>query len=342
MCGISGLYRYGPKPITEEQIALFLVGNEHRGNDATGMAFQQADGRVDVVKKDIPAWKFVVSEEYKSFIKEHLLENTVTVLLHARGATQGNPRDNKNNHPLYSGQTAVIHNGVIRNDDWLFKEMKLERKAATDSDILRAIIDEWGITPEGIKKLDRVSGSAAGAAISPKYPGQLLLFRSGSPMAIASDENTFVFSSEKNTIHRAMRPWVLRFGIWWQSQKPDMSFSYMPDNTAWILNEKGLAGHYEFKTLTGKYYEPIRRTYEDYAVRQSSFDRHTKGVVVKVENDSDQEPAWCSQCKKEWMIPKGQSPRGYTCNKDNKGCGKLLSYPPEVVGPKVLNGIEVN
>jgi len=341
VCGISGLYRYGPKPITEEQIALFLVGNEHRGNDSTGMAFQQEDGVVVVLKKDTPAWKFVVSDEYKKFIKENLHDKTITVLLHARGATQGNPRDNKNNHPLYSGLTAVIHNGVIRNDNFLFHDLKLKREADTDSDILRAIIDQWGITPEGIEKLDKVSGSAAGAAISPKFPGKLLLFRSGSPMAIASDENTFVFSSEKNTIHKAMRPWVKRWGIWWQSQRPELSFSYMPDHTAWILSDKGLEGHYQFKTMSGNYFDPIRRTYEDYAKRQDEFDRRitTNGVTVKIDDDISQEPAWCSKCQKEWMIPKGKSPRNYTCNKDHKGCGKVLSYPPEKGSEKKLEAV---
>lgn len=341
MCGIAGFYRYGPKPITEEQISLFLVGNEHRGNDATGMAFQQADGAVTIIKKDIPAWKFVVSDEYKKFIEENLRDNTVTILLHARGASQGNPRENRNNHPLHAGLTAVIHNGNLRNDDSLFYSLKLKREADTDSDILRAIIDEWGITPEGIHKLNQVSGSAAGAAVSPKFPGKLLLFRSGSPMVIASDENTFVFSSEKNTIHKAMRPWVQRWGIWWQAQKPELSFSYMPDHTAWILSAKGLEGHYEFKTMSGKYFEPVRRTYEDYNSRQEMFDKRTvnSGITVTIDDDSTQEPAWCNKCQKEWMIPKGRSPRDFTCNTAHKGCGKILAYPPEKVAEKAIEKV---
>src|SRR5258708_27197758 len=123
MCGIAGIYKFGKEPITEEMISLFLTGNEHRGNDATGIALMQEDGKVVIVKRDIPAWKFVTSEEYRSFTKENLLPTTVIALLHTRGASSGSPRVYENNHPMYMGKTAVIHNGSLRNNDHLFDNL---------------------------------------------------------------------------------------------------------------------------------------------------------------------------------------------------------------------------
>lgn len=343
MCGIAGIIKYGAKPIEEEQISLFLTGNEHRGNDATGMAFQQADGSIQVCKKDIPAWRFVCDDIYKDFIKEYLNDDTRAVILHTRGATQGSPRDNKNNHPMYFDTTAVVHNGCINNDDALFNNMKLERRAETDSDILRAILDEHGITPQGIRELSRVNGSAAGAAISSQYPGKVLIFRSGSPMTLGTTENYFVFSSEKNTIHRAMRPWIKRFGSWFQIQKSELAFSPMADNTAWIMGPEGFEQHVEFKALFGNYVEPWRRTYEGYSEREAKWPRIRSGCDVgsarvtvvsgletKTEDASQLENAICPKCAHKWVITKGDDPIKYQCAKDRGGCGSPVLKFAEV------------
>src|SRR5271169_5366760 len=103
MCGIGGIVRWGQVPISEEQIAMLLVDNEHRGNDASGLVIQQKDGSLDILKKDTPGWILVTSKEYKTFIEEKLHEDSQSVLVHARGASCGNPRDNNNNHPISSG-----------------------------------------------------------------------------------------------------------------------------------------------------------------------------------------------------------------------------------------------
>src|SRR5690348_4815975 len=213
MCGIAGIYKYSKVPIKEEQIASLLVGNEHRGNDATGMAILQQDGKVEVLKKDIPAWQFVTCDDYIKFITNNLLDTTRAVILHARGASQGNPRELVNNHPLFAGKSAVIHNGMIKNDHLLFPALGLKREADTDSDILRAILDKYGFCDKAYTTLEKIKGSVAGAAFSMDAPGKMLIFRSGSPMTLASTEDFLFFSSEKKTIHAAAKPIVERFGI---------------------------------------------------------------------------------------------------------------------------------
>ncbi len=335
MCGISGVRRYGNEPITEEVISLLLTGNEHRGGDAAGMAIQQADGAIDVFKRDVMAWKFTTLDDYKKFIGEKLRPDSLAVILHARAASQGNPRDNNNNHPMYAGKCAVIHNGVIRNDHELFNSMRLDRKAETDSDIIRAIIDEHGFTEPGIKALNKIQGSGAGAIFHPEYPGKMLLFRSGNPMCIASNENFFVFSSEKNTIHRACRPWVQRFGLWFQKSKPDMDFSIMADDTAWILGPEGFEKHFEFNIMKGwSYQEPVRMVYDKFAERQEDFDRRTNkktGQVTVIKPESKKKFAWCEKCKLEYTIPINDDPSKYKCwnSKEKKGCNGLLIDMPK-------------
>jgi predicted glutamine amidotransferase len=334
MCGIAGVVRWGKKPIEEEQLSILLVGNEHRGNDAAGIAIQQANGSIDILKKDCPAWKLVTDDAYETFIKEKLHKDSECVLMHSRGASQGNPRDNNNNHPMSAGKSAVIHNGVVKNDDILFDNLKLERKAKTDSDVFRAIIDKHGITEEAIRVMSRAVGSGAVAAVHPDFPGKLLLVRSGNPLTIASNEDFFYFSSEKDTLHKACRPYINRRGIWFQAQRPNVDFSNMADHSGWILGPNGFESHTECRICTGTYIEPWRKTYEEYETRQAKWDKMGHGAVapirLKPAEDKVKE-AWCPKCEHMYVIPLGDVYANYTCPKKKGGCGTTLTFPPPLV-----------
>lgn len=238
MCGICGIRRFADAPIGAEQIRILLIGNERRGNQATGVALQQFDGSVQVFKTDDPASKFVLEKAFEEFLTEYLKEDTLTVLGHTRAATKGLPIYNKNNHPMWDETVAVVHNGVIYNDDMLFREMELTRVAETDSDIFRAILREEGITPKGINTLNKIGGSAAIAAVSTDYPGKLLLARSGNPIVIATTEHHMLWSSEQQPIYNALRPFYRRFGIWQRKIRADAGFMPMPNDTAWIIGSE--------------------------------------------------------------------------------------------------------
>lgn len=340
MCGQAGIIRMGGQPISIDVLKLLLVGNEHRGNDATGMAISQNDGTVVVCKDDEPAWRFVTQKTFSEFLEEHLKEDSWAVLLHTRAATKGSPRDNKNNHPMYNGAGAIVHNGVIHNDDFLFRESGLDRGAETDSDIIRAFVDRYGITQECITNLNKISGSAAGAAIHPEFPKRLMLYRTGSPMILASNDDFLVWSSEKTTIHRAMRPWIERFGMHFQEQRPEIAFSPFPDDSAWLVGENGLEYHSRFKGLHGQYQEPHRRTYEGYKDRQTRWDGEEERTkrLQKLSDSSQNEKfpkdkwddAYCTKCQREWFIPKGTQPGNFHCDKKKKGCGGKLTYKPMI------------
>lgn len=318
-------------------IRMFLTGLEHRGNDATGIAMQKTNGEIFVLKQDVGAWSFCAGDEYKDFIEEHLDDDIIQVLLHTRAATKGSPRENKNNHPMYAGKSAVIHNGVIGNDDELFRTLDLERKADTDSDILRAIIDRDGITDKTIQHLNKLRGSIALAAIHPEQPGRMLLGRSGSPLTFGSTPDFFAFASEKNVIHRAMRPWIERFKCWFQVQSLDMAFSPCADNTVHIWDNAGQEHHDELKTMYGTYREPIRRVYNGWKDRQADWDRSAKGKSNILNLPSPQPRIVeamesnlfinCPHCKKPLALGKDQLTVNLSllcCPKKFGGCGKTL------------------
>lgn len=240
MCGICGIRRFGDEPIRLDQITTLLLGNERRGTQATGIAIQQANGSIQVHKDDEPANRFVLDREYKEFVEANLRPDTLCVIGHTRAATKGLPSFNKNNHPMWDGKVAVIHNGVIMNDDFLFRELKLDRVAETDSDIFRAILSKQGFTLHGINTLNRISGSAAIAALSTDHPGKLLLARSGSPIVLAvNDVNHLIWSSERQPIYDAMRIWEKKLGLgYFRKARADYWFTNFPNDTSWLIGDK--------------------------------------------------------------------------------------------------------
>lgn len=278
MCGICGIRRFGDVPISPEQIKVLLIGNERRGLQATGVAFQQVDGSIQVYKDDEPANRFVLDNAFNEFLDEHLKEDTLTFLGHTRAATKGHPSINKNNHPMWDGKVAVVHNGVITNDDQLFHELKYNRAAETDSDIFRAIISEQGFSTRALNQLNRISGSAAIAAVSTEFPRKLFLARSGNPIVLATtdDYQQLVWSSEKQPIYDSMRPWERKPpGYYFRKSRADYYFTNFPNETCWLIGDKPKADdgsdwidwHAAFKTA-GYFRAANYAVHETYASRR--------------------------------------------------------------------------
>lgn len=339
MCGIAGVRRFGKEPISRHMIEALLLSLEHRGPHATGIAMIKG---TDMTwwKIDDPAWKAVGSKAFKEYIETNLSAETDTVILHDRAATVGSPRILNNNHPLTQGVSAIVHNGGISNDDFLFREMKLERGAETDSDIIRAIIDEHGITKEAIRPLNRMSGSCASAIIDVRYPGKLMLLRSGSPLVYAvTDTNLLMWASEKRAIHHAQRQWEDKLGLWVMSNRANLKWATMPDNSAYIFGPKGLEWHDEFKSAY-QYVAPRYRCYDTYFDRQKSWDKEAEKAKEKeqerLDNSKHPTDVVCVNCKKSatwpkslWHIPAHELRCPY-CKKDmaNPPLTKIVTVPP--------------
>lgn len=264
MCGIAGVKRYGNEPISMAELEILVCSLEVRGNHATGVAIQNGTDIV-IHKQPLPAWNFIKDPATKAFFKDHLREDTDTVLLHTRFATVGNPHKNENNHPMFDGTTALVHNGGIRNADHLFSDSKLERHAETDSDILRAFVAEHGFTASAARQLSRCMGSAAIAAVSSNYPGHLLLARSGNPLVVANANDKLYFSSTLQAIQRAVRPWERHHGLFMRGPARGFSYNFMADHTMYVLKPDDTSQHHEMN-IAGNTFQPVPyRSHENYA-----------------------------------------------------------------------------
>jgi asparagine synthetase B (glutamine-hydrolysing) len=275
VCGIAGVRKFGTTPITGEEIILLLCAIEHRGQHATGIALEGPQGIV-IHKAAEPAWKFTKSQEFLDFLNANLTEETRTALLHTRWYTVGSPEINENNHPMWDGETAAIHNGCISNHTYLFTEGKYERSCETDSDIIRAIVSEHGFNEKSVRELSKMSGSAAIAVVSTKYPDKLLLARSGSPLCygFTDDGEKMYWASESQAIIKACKPFRKIRGVWVQDTKADVNIGSMPSDTAWIFDEEGIESHGKFDTCS--YYKT-----PDYSSGRQSY--HTKMRSAKSE-----------------------------------------------------------
>jgi hypothetical protein len=232
-----------------------LSSLEYRGTDASGIALQKRSGQILVLKAQASAWRFIHDKEFgfSDFCDRELADEADPVdlaLVHTRKATVGNPHRSENNHPLYSGDSAIVHNGACRNHEELFRELKLQRGAETDSDVIRAIIDQKGLTRKAVKDLAKIQGTVSSCCISPKFPGKFMLLRSGNPLVLAASKQKLYWASDRRTIFRASKPWVKRWGVLMQVPHSDLAFINVYEDSAWIFGPGGFEHHEEFK-LTG-------------------------------------------------------------------------------------------
>ena len=271
MCGIGGVKRFGKDPITPYHITSLAIGLATRGLDATGVALAD-DEDIHILKNDVPAWKFVASKAFKRFLACYLTKGTHTVLVHTRAASagKGTPRKVYNNHPMFDGETAIIHNGFIHNDDEIFTALKTKRYAETDSDVIRAIVAVHGMNKKGIRELNKLNGSVASAIISKKEPRKLLLLRSGNPLVLGHLGELLFFASEKKAIHQATRPYRKWRNFAFQMGTSKIEFSPFPLDSAQLIGEEGLEWHGIFNSSTANYTHVGRThwTHESYASRQ--------------------------------------------------------------------------
>ena len=138
MCAIFGVLDYKGKlrPVQLRRMVQEL-GNasEVRGTDATGIAFFVGD-RLCIQKAPKPA----------HLMKYRIPAGVRYVMGHTRMTTQGDPKQNINNHP-FPGQAgeqrfALAHNGIIWNDDMLRRSEHLpETPIETDTYVAVQLIE---------------------------------------------------------------------------------------------------------------------------------------------------------------------------------------------------------
>lgn len=181
MCGIVGA-------VAERNITAILLEGlkrlEYRGYDSAGVAVFTNDEKLARMRRPGK-----VSELERALDAEPLIGRLG--IAHTRWATHGAPCE-RNAHPHFSGDLAVVHNGIIENYEALREQLKALGyvfTSDTDTEViahllnhkLKDLVDLSVALKATVKELHGAYGLAV---ISAKQPDRLVAARSGSPLVI--------------------------------------------------------------------------------------------------------------------------------------------------------------
>jgi hypothetical protein len=120
---------------------------------------------------------------------------------HTRWATHGDPKDNRNNHPVEHGQIIGVHNGVLSNHkDILAVTGRDDEETEVDSEAIFAAVNKWG----GSKGLRRILGSMVTVYADYRKPHLLYIGRShGRQLTLGfTTKGNMIFASDESALHK--------------------------------------------------------------------------------------------------------------------------------------------
>ncbi|WP_350599620.1 glutamine--fructose-6-phosphate transaminase (isomerizing) [Pseudomonas sp. 65/3-MNA-CIBAN-0223] len=181
MCGIVGA-------VAERNITPILLEGlkrlEYRGYDSAGVAVYTNDEKLERMRRPGK-----VSELELALTEEPLLGRLG--IAHTRWATHGAPCE-RNAHPHFSGDLAVVHNGIIENHEALRHQLKALGyvfTSDTDTEVIAHLLnhklkDLADLTVALKATVKELHGAYGLAVISADQPDRLVAARSGSPLVI--------------------------------------------------------------------------------------------------------------------------------------------------------------
>lgn len=181
MCGIVGA-------VAERNITAILVEGlkrlEYRGYDSAGVAVYTNDQKLERLRRPGK-----VSELEQALAETPLVGRLG--IAHTRWATHGAPCE-RNAHPHFSGDLAVVHNGIIENHEALREQLKslgYVFTSDTDTEVIAHLLnhklkDLQDLTVALKATVKELHGAYGLAVISAQQPDRLVAARSGSPLVI--------------------------------------------------------------------------------------------------------------------------------------------------------------
>lgn len=184
MCGIFGII--SESPVDRNHLGVLGKHSQQRGRDSSGL-LTYSESRYHVFRRDYPITRLLNETELRS---------TQIVLGHSRLVTNGL----SDNQPVVRDGIAVLHNGIVVNDEAIWSEIGKDRKQEIDSEIIAAIaashLDAGGGLAElAPRVLDLCRGVVACALVLPKL-GKLCLFSNNGSLYFGSQKNAIYFASE--------------------------------------------------------------------------------------------------------------------------------------------------
>jgi predicted glutamine amidotransferase len=205
MCRIWGIsYKENEEDLTTAQIAAILFpALVRQGPHAYGWAqWVPYQGDNDPTKSDVTWAKFpgrCDTTDALENILRNVSDDAYWVIGHTRWATNGDPADVRNDHPIPHGDIVGVHNGVLTNFQKILDETGREDpKTEVDSEAIFAAINKWG----HVKGLRKVQGSMVAVYTKITEPETVFIARStGRQLTLGwTDRGNLIWASDKEAL----------------------------------------------------------------------------------------------------------------------------------------------
>jgi glucosamine 6-phosphate synthetase-like amidotransferase/phosphosugar isomerase protein len=203
MCALFGWLDYRgivPYRVLRKLTQALANAAEERGTDAAGISYINS-GRVTIFKRPKAAHKLHL----------HAPDGTKAVMGHTRFATQGDKKQNYNNHP-FAGHAdkefAFAHNGVLWNDKELRRDKVIpDTYIDTDSYIGVQLIEKQGkLDFDSLQYMaETVEGNFTFTVLD--QTNSLYIIKGSNPMCLLHFETIglFVYASTESIMKKALK-----------------------------------------------------------------------------------------------------------------------------------------
>jgi glucosamine--fructose-6-phosphate aminotransferase (isomerizing) len=216
LCGIFGILigketKLSLKELTSLTNHLFKL-SESRGKEASGIAIR-VNNSIYVFKEPVSSSELVKSDIYRKLFRskiqhegytEDILTSPFAIWGHSRLQTNGLSEINCNNQPVVKDGAVGIHNGIIVNDNQLWKAYPmLKRKYDVDTEVFLSLLQMYrkqgaSIVDAARNVFEQIDGSATVAVMFDDTNSLLLATNTGSLYTSISHKNEIlIFASEK-------------------------------------------------------------------------------------------------------------------------------------------------
>lgn len=223
MCCIFGVGFLRGHKVDNKDLAIGLVSVLAREAEIGGLASSgisiMREKNAHVLKRAVRSSALIKTDEYQNFMDKHMVlkhadDRIMSVIGHCRLPTKGSATNNNNNHPIVAKHIIGVHNGIISNDDELFKGFSTQftRIAQVDTEIIFQLLAHFAKkreinTVDAIEKVTTyLKGGYACAVQNANHPYNLYLFRRSNPIRvqILKELGLVMFATREGFITKAL------------------------------------------------------------------------------------------------------------------------------------------
>lgn len=229
MCGISGISIWKPSGLRTDDVASMIADlfrlSERRGKEASGIALRTPK-HLSTLRLPMRASRMIRRKDYRDTLtaafddvsEQGAVARSFSTIGHARLVTNGRFGIAHNNQPIVSDGVAVVHNGIVLNDDALFARMAgRPRKTDLDTEAVSAFLAQdlshgATVTDAARALYSMIEGEASIAALFSDRPELLLATNVGGIYYLLAD-GLLVFASERPMLsdflkrNASLKPW---------------------------------------------------------------------------------------------------------------------------------------